>query len=112
MKTFKKYVESAKTLKEAHVDYGNRLEFDTIGGKPEVTFHGDGEIAMSCWSSGAKNFKSEKFKQMLDEAGDRGEYYKAQDEVQKFLNSALLKAMDKFDREVEAALKKYDFKKV
>ena len=49
---------------------------------------------------------------MQDEAGERGEYYKVQDDLQKFLNNALLKAMDKFDKEIEAALKKYDFKRV
>lgn len=111
MKTFKKFVESAKVLNEAKLDYGNRFEFDTIGGKPEITIYGDGEIGMGCWSSGAKTFKSEKFKKMQQEAGERGEYYKVQEDLQKFLNNALLKAMEHFDKEMEAALKKYDFKK-
>lgn len=112
MKKFKQFVESAKVLKEGKLDYGNRYEFDTIGGKPEITIYGNGEIGMGCWSSGAKNFKSEKFKKMQDEAGERGEYYKVQEDLQKYLNSALAKAIDHFDKEIEAALKKYDFKRI
>lgn len=101
--------ESKKLLKEAKLDYGNRYEFDTIGGKPEVTIIGN-EVHMGCWSSGAKVFTSDEFQKKLDAAGERGEYYKAVQEVQDAINKELLKAMNRFDNDVKAILKKYGFK--
>jgi hypothetical protein len=105
----KKIKRVSKTLKEAKLDYGNRYEFDTIGGKPEVTIIGN-EVHMGCWSSGAKVFTSDEFQKKLDAAGERGEYYKAVQEVQDAINKELFKAMNRFDNDMKAVLKKYGFK--
>ena len=101
--------ESKKLLKEAKQESYNRLEFETIGGKPEVQFIGD-EIHMSCWSSGAKVFKSSDFEKKLEAAGERGEYNKFLQDVYDDITKDLLKAMNRFDNDVKAILKKYGFK--
>ncbi len=103
MKPFRKY------LTEASVDYGNRLEFDTIGGKPEPSLIG-GELHMGCWSSGAKVFKSKELEN-LSRGDDNEAYYKKRKELEEKITKDLLKAMEKFDREVESFLKKYGFNK-
>lgn len=101
--------ESKKLLKEAKQESYNRLEFETIGGKPEVQFIGD-EIHMSCWSSGSKVFKSPDFEKKLEAAGERGEYNKFLQDVYDDITKDLLKAMNRFDNDVKAILKKYGFK--
>ncbi len=103
MKPFRKY------LSEASVDYGNRLEFDTIGGKPEPSIISS-ELHMGCWSSGAKVFKSKELENLL-RGDDDAAYYKKKDELEEKITKDLLKAMEKFDREVESAIKKYGFNK-
>ena len=102
-------VKNVKPLKEAKQESYNRLEFETIGGKPEVQFIGD-EIHMSCWSSGAKVFKSSDFEKKLEAAGDRGEYNKFLQDVYDDITKDLLKAMNRFDNDVKSILKKYGFK--
>ena len=101
--------ESAKVLKEARQESYNRLEFETIGGKPEIQFIGD-EIHMSCWSSGAKVFKSPDFEKKVEAAGERGEYNKFLESVYNDMTKEILKAMNRFDNDVKAVLRKYGFK--
>lgn len=110
MKSFRKYLkESTKVLKEARQESYNRLEFETIGGKPEILLIGD-EIHMSCWGSGAKVFRNPDFSKKVDEAGEKGEYNKFMQGVYDDISKEMLKAMNRFDNDVKAILRKYGFK--
>lgn len=114
MKSFKKYVESAKKITEASTRDDYTIELGNTSGVLKLV-PGDG-MFLEMWAGGngfRNAWKNKDFTEKLDElrkTQDKDLRAELEKEMLSLRND-ILKAADNFDREIEKAMNKHGFRK-